>query len=70
MKKWAHLTLIPERKCAQTVGKTICPYSMWCSTDPSVIRVSFHYGVIIPFNEKTVKRAESRFLAGFSYIPM
>ena len=28
-----------QEKCAQTVGYFCGPYSVWCSTDPSVIRV-------------------------------
>lgn len=50
-------------KCAQTVGdQRMCPYSMWCSTYPSVIRV-WIYEVIIPFGAETVNSQKAGFFA-------
>ena len=67
-KKGALLPLL-QVKCAQTVGEQICPYSVWCSTYPSVIRVLLNYKRIIPWCAGNFNSPQSQFISRFPPFP-
>lgn len=52
-------TLLPGKGISEPrrSAENICPYSMWCSTNPSVIRVCIDYKGIITRVKICVKAA-------------